>query len=213
MFVYERRRLLVKKEGPRDKSSIHVRNVNISGTTGTSMTESESEIPTLSPGSEKLLITIGAAVKAIAFAPWQSTLVAAGGGSSDRCIHFYHVPSGAKLATIDCHAQVTSLVWNKKRKCLAATFGFAQPEHKVRVAVFAWPSCELKVSIPWAGEERALWGVEWEGGLVVASSDASIKFHEIWGEDIGSRVGGVLGGSPILEDGVSGELERIGCIR
>lgn len=213
MFVYERKRLLGRNNALRDKASVHVRNVNLNGTAGSPIAETESDIPTLPPGSEKLLITIGAAVKAIAFAPWQSTLVAAGGGSSDRCIHFYHVPSGAKLATIDCHAQVTSLVWNKKRKCLAATFGFAQPEHKVRVAVFAWPSCELKVGIPWAGEERALWGVEWEGGLVVASSDASIKFHEIWGEDIGSKGGGLLGGSPILEDGVSGELEREECIR
>lgn len=148
MFVYARKRLLSTKGSQYSNCSVHVRNVNLGDATGMPLTKTETVIPTLLPGSEKLLTTIDAAVKAIAFAPWQSTLVAAGGGSNDRCIHFYHVPSGAKLATIDCHAQVTSLVWNKRRKCLAATFGFAQPEHKVRVAVFAWPSCELKVAIP-----------------------------------------------------------------
>jgi WD40 repeat protein len=54
--------------------------------------------------------TVAAAVKAIAFCPWQRGLIAIGGGSNDRRIHFFHTLSGAKLATLDCHAQVTSLV-------------------------------------------------------------------------------------------------------
>ena len=61
--------------------------------------------------------------------------MAIGGGSNDRCIHFYHTVSGACLATIDCAAQVTSLVWSTTRRQIAATFGFAQPEHPFRIAV------------------------------------------------------------------------------
>lgn len=106
----------------------------------------------ISPGRQKHLFTLNAAVKAIAFAPWQSTLVAAGGGSNDRCIHFFHALSGARLATIDCHAQVTSLVWSESRREIAATFGFAQPEHPYRVAVFSWPGCKRVVGIPWWSE-------------------------------------------------------------
>jgi WD40 repeat protein len=53
---------------------------------------------------------VAAAVKAIAFCPWQRGLIAIGGGSNDRRIHFFHTLSGAALAAIDCHAQVTSLV-------------------------------------------------------------------------------------------------------
>lgn len=51
-----------------------------------------------------------AAVKAIAFAPWQPSLLATGGGSNDRQIHFFHTGSGALLALINVFSQVTSLV-------------------------------------------------------------------------------------------------------
>jgi WD40 repeat protein len=51
-----------------------------------------------------------AAVKAIAFAPWQPTLLATSGGSNDRQIHFFHTGSGATLALINVFSQVTSLI-------------------------------------------------------------------------------------------------------
>jgi hypothetical protein len=108
--------------------------------------------------------TLNAAVKAMAFCPWQRGLIAIGGGSNDRCIHFYHTRSGTCLATIDCAAQVTSLVWSQTRREIAATFGFAQPEHPYRIAVFAWPSCEQVVAVPWWDENRALCAVAYPGG-------------------------------------------------
>lgn len=100
------------------------------------------------PGQENHHYTLNAAVKALAFCPWQPSLLAAGGGSNDRCIHFYHTISGSKLATIDCSSQVTSLVWSRTRREIAATFGFTQPDHPIRVAVFSWPACECIVRIP-----------------------------------------------------------------
>lgn len=108
--------------------------------------------------------TLNAAVKAIAFCPWQHGLIAVGGGSNDRCIHFYHTRSGTCLATIDCAAQVTSLIWSRTRREIAATFGFAQPEHPYRIAVFAWPSCEQVVAVPWWDESRALCAIGYPGG-------------------------------------------------
>jgi hypothetical protein len=156
--------------------------------------------------------TLNAAVKAMAFCPWQRGLLAIGGGSNDRCIHFYHTRSGTCLATIDCAAQVTSLVWSQNRREIAATFGFAQPEHPYRIAVFAWPSCEQVVAVPWWDENRALCAVAYPGGptsgprddgrdgrsrgedgvwskrgveegcIVVAASDMAIRFHEIWSD-------------------------------
>lgn len=137
---------------------------------------------------------------------------------------------------------------------MAATFGFAQPEHRVRVAVYSWPDCVVRVKVEWAGEERALWGVgycapfsgvhgmsrrgggrgprgkvgrggggigrgktrlEREGCLVVATSDASIKFHEVWSEGPGgARVVGPYGGRGAGGIGCmgSGVLEEVeGC--
>lgn len=178
----------------------------------------------LGPESLRNFWRLTAAVKALAFCPWQNGLLAAGGGSNDRCIHFYHTMSGACLATIDCAAQVTSLVWSNTRREIAATLGFPQPEHPVRIVVYAWPSCEQIAAIPWHDDIRALYAIGYPGGpgvteriprdnrtvwsrrseeecIVVAGSDGSIKFHEIWSQEK-KAVGpgrGLLGGSKILE--------------
>ncbi|KAL4953134.1 WD40-repeat-containing domain protein [Aspergillus filifer] len=228
---------------------------------------------------QKHRLVHAAAVKAIAFAPWQPSLLATGGGSNDRAIHFFHTPSGACLATINVFAQVTSLIWSKTRRELVATFGFAQPEHPFRIAIFAWPSCEQIAAIPWGphgtswdrpandaavdcgralcavsypgrpptylydgidipeesssstpqvhdsltrGERnnaarrligrvvvrpRAKEGGLWcsrtveEGCIIVASSDQSVKFHEVWSGSTKhkSSTSGPYGGSEILE--------------
>ncbi|KAF2141366.1 uncharacterized protein K452DRAFT_229057 [Aplosporella prunicola CBS 121167] len=196
---------------------------NPDGSYGYTVTPGQGPIPSLDVTNAKHRFTLNAAVKAIAFCPWQRGLLAIGGGSNDRCIHFYHTISGACLATIDCSAQVTSLIWSTTRREICATFGFAQPEHAFRIAVFSWPACEQLVAIPWPDEHRALYAVPYPGGpnngrtkgeggawwsrtqvegcVVVATSDASIKFHEVWSEERrrGCGLGG-LGGSDILEE-------------
>ncbi|KAH8697691.1 WD40-repeat-containing domain protein [Talaromyces proteolyticus] len=149
------------------------------------------------------------AVKAIAFAPWQPTLLATGGGMSDRTVHFYHTPSGSCLAKIYMWAQVTGLVWSTTRREIAVILGFPEPEHPFRVAVFAWPSCEQIAAIPWnidaegqvypenSVSERALSAISIpnfknppfdrynapthpeDECIAVASSD-NIRFYRIW---------------------------------
>ena len=178
----------------------------------------------ISEGREKHMWMHSAAIKAIAFCPWQRGLIATGGGSNDRAIHFYHTSSGACLATISVQAQVTSLIWSTTRREIAATFGYAQPEHPYRIAVFSWPDCKQVVAIPMTGELRALYAIPYprgpnetsrqnreggrwwsrtaeEGCLIVACSDESVKFHEVWcatSKSTSARPG-LLGGSTILE--------------
>lgn len=172
----------------------------------------------LGSGTEKHCWVHDAAVKAIAFCPWRHGLVATGGGSNDKCIHFFHTSSGAALATISVSAQVTSLIWSTTRREIAATFGYAQPEHPFRIAIFSWPDCKQVAAIPWQDHLRALYAIPFPGGpspgsikskgkaspegcIVVASSDKSVKFHEVWSSEKRMMVGGtgMLGGSDILE--------------
>ena len=176
----------------------------------------------LPAGSEKHRWQHGAAVKAIAFCPWREGLVATGGGSNDKCIHFFHASSGAALATISVAAQVTSLIWSTTRREIVATFGYAQPDHPYRIAVFSWPDCRQVAAIPWEGDHRALYAIAYPGGpsdtyrtrkrlrsrtavegcIVVASSDESGKFHEVWTAGRKATTGldsGLLAGSDILE--------------
>jgi meiosis-specific APC/C activator protein AMA1 len=212
LFLFETKRIL-RPQLPHthaESPAVHIDD----GSTKIRLT-SQSEVLAILPGRQKYTFSLNAACKAITFAPWQPSLIAAGGGSNDRCIHFFHALSGVKIATIDCYAQVTSLVFNPRKREIAATFGFAQPEHPYRVAVFAWPSCRMLVGVPWWGEERALYGIEYPGlggSLVVATSDASIKFHEVWsGADGGKGSGSSVLGSSILDDELI--MERIDTIR
>lgn len=194
-----------------------------------------SGVTEIKSGEEKHRWNHGAAVKAIAFCPWREGLVATGGGSNDKCIHFFHTTSGACLATISVAAQVTSLIWSTTRREIVATFGYAQPDHPFRIAVFSWPDCKQVAAIPWDGEHRALYAIPYPGGpnesatsreggrgmsrtaaegcIVVASSDESVKFHEVWTSTKKATTGGegLLGGSDILEglEGMDKEGEVI----
>ncbi|KAG4029323.1 hypothetical protein MFRU_016g00780 [Monilinia fructicola] len=194
----------------------------------------QNRIKEITAGAEKHRWIHGAAVKAIAFCPWRDGLIATGGGSNDKCIHFFHTSSGACLATISVAAQVTSLIWSTTRREIAATFGYAQPEHPYRIAVFSWPDCKQVAAIPWEGEHRALFAIPYPGGpneshssreggramtrtaqegcLVVASSDESVKFHEVWTSSMKATSGGegLLGGSDILE-GLEG-IDKEGAV-
>ena len=199
-------------------------------------TPGQQETLLVGEGRQKHKWLHSAAIKAIAFCPWQRGLIATGGGSNDRAIHFYHTFSGACLATINVQAQVTSLIWSTSRREIAATFGYAQPEHPYRIAVFSWPECRQVVAIPWASEMRALLAIPYPGGpnemgrqvkegerwwgrtaeegcIVVACSDESVKFHEVWS---GAKKGtggslGLLGGSDILEalEGIEREGKEV----
>ncbi|KAI0596900.1 WD40-repeat-containing domain protein [Biscogniauxia sp. FL1348] len=157
-------------------------------------------------GSERHRWRHAAAVKAIAFCPWREGLIATGGGSNDKCIHFYHTTSGAALATIAVSAQVTSLIWSTTRREIAATFGYAQPDHPYRIAIFSWPDCRQVAA-------RLRSRTAEEGCIVVAGSDESVKFHEVWmaGRKATALGSGILAGSDILEmaEGIDKEGEII----
>lgn len=86
------------------------------------------------------------------------------------------------------------------RREIYATFRYAQPEHPYSIAVFSWPECKQVAAIPWEGEHKALYAIQYPGGpndshnssedgsstartaqegcIVVAASDESVKFHD-----------------------------------
>jgi WD40 repeat protein len=163
-FVFETKKVLRPNTTTGDSSAtLNVRE-GPGGESIYTVTNRSGPVAQLEHTAAKHKWTLNAAVKAMAFCPWQRGLIAVGGGSNDRCIHFYHTRSGACLATIDCAAQVTSLVWSQTRREIAATFGFAQPEHPYRIAVFSWPGCQQIVAVPWWDEHRALCAIAYPGG-------------------------------------------------
>lgn len=67
-----------------------------------------------------------AAVKALAWCPWQSHILASGGGTADRSIKFWNCNTGACLNSVDTRSQVCSLLWSTVYKEIVSGHGYAQ---------------------------------------------------------------------------------------
>lgn len=77
-----------------------------------------------------------AAVKAIAWCPWQSGLLASGGGTADRTLKFWNCSTGQLVNSIDTNSQVCAIQWNKHDKELVTSHGFS----KNQLCVWKYPS-------------------------------------------------------------------------
>lgn len=92
-----------------------------------------------------------AAVKALSWCPWQLNLLATGGGSYDRHIHFWNTTTGARTNSIDTGSQVTSLRWSNHYRELVSSSGF--PDNSL--SIWSYPSLVRNIEIP-AHETRVL---------------------------------------------------------
>jgi cell division cycle protein 20 (cofactor of APC complex) len=118
-----------------------------------------------------------AAVKALSWCPWQPNLLATGGGSYDRHIHFWNTTSGARVNSIDTGSQVTSLRWSPHYKEIVSSSGF--PDNSL--SIWSYPTLVRNVEIP-AHETRVLHSCLSPDGqmLATAAADESLKFWKIF---------------------------------
>lgn len=77
-----------------------------------------------------------AAVKAIAWCPWQPNLLASGGGTADRCIRFWSCSIGTQVNHVDTGSQVSSLLWSNEYKEIISGHGFSKHE----LSIWKYPS-------------------------------------------------------------------------
>ena len=92
-----------------------------------------------------------AAVKALSWCPWQPNLLATGGGSYDRHIHFWNTTTGARTNSIDTGSQVTSLRWSNHYREIVSSSGF--PDNSL--SIWSYPTLVRNIEIP-AHETRVL---------------------------------------------------------
>lgn len=69
-----------------------------------------------------------AAVKALAWCPWQPHILASGGGTADRHIRFWNCNTGSCVNAVDTKSQVCALLWSLNYKELVSGHGFANNE-------------------------------------------------------------------------------------
>ncbi|XP_069779176.1 cell division cycle protein 20 homolog [Narcine bancroftii] len=76
------------------------------------------------------------AVKAMNWCPWQSRILAVGGGMKDGHLRIWDTKTGSCIKDIDTRSQICSLLWLPKYKELITGHGF--PKHQV--SVWNYPS-------------------------------------------------------------------------
>uniref|UniRef100_H2YVS1 CDC20/Fizzy WD40 domain-containing protein n=1 Tax=Ciona savignyi TaxID=51511 RepID=H2YVS1_CIOSA len=78
------------------------------------------------------------AVKAIAWCPWQSNVLASGGGSADRHIRFWNTHNGSCIKSVDTKSQVCAIRWSKHYKELVSSHGYAHNQ----LTIWSYPSMD-----------------------------------------------------------------------
>lgn len=77
-----------------------------------------------------------AAVKALAWCPWQPHILASGGGTADRHIRFWNCNTGACVNAIDTKSQVCALLWATNYKEIVSGHGYVNNE----LIIWKYPS-------------------------------------------------------------------------
>lgn len=125
--------------------------------------------------------------QALAWCPWQPSILASGGGSADKKIHIWSTTTSERLQTLDAGSQVTSLHFSPHSRELLSTHGYPQNN----ISVWSYPSLE-KVYDRSVHSERVLSSALSPDGCSIgtAASDETLKFWRIW-EVPAKRVGEV----------------------
>jgi cell division cycle protein 20 (cofactor of APC complex) len=128
--------------------------------------------------------THSAAVKALAWNPDINSLLATGGGSSDKHIHFWNTTTGARVNSIDTGSQISSLFWGSSDSFgreIVATGGYPKNcisiysyEHRIKVA-----------EIENAHDSRIISGQLSPDGSILATvgGDENLKFYKVFNQN------------------------------
>lgn len=121
-----------------------------------------------------------AAVKALAWCPWQSNTLASGGGTADRTIRFWNTQTGACINSVDTKSQVCSLVWSKHERELLSSHGFSQNQ----LTVWRFPSMSKVTELTGHTSRVLHTALSPDGTTVVsAAADETLRFWKVFGTD------------------------------
>ncbi len=118
-----------------------------------------------------------AAVKALAWSPWQKGVLASGGGTADKCIKFWNCDTGKLMKTHETDSQVSSLIWNRFDKEILSSHGYL----KNQLSLWEYPKMQKMIELK-GHLNRVLQMCESPDGetVVSAGADETLRFWKVF---------------------------------
>ena len=150
-----------------------------------------------------------AAVKALAWSPHKSGLLASGGGTADKCIRFWNASTGLQLGAVDTGSQVCQLAWSPSSPELLSAHGYSTNT----LVVWRFPSMS-RVATLTGHTTRVLYMTLAPDGesVCTGAGDETIRFWRIFGRppwvtySTADADGGGEGGGGVPLGGGAGEV-------
>jgi len=124
-----------------------------------------------------------AAVKALAWCPWQPSVLATGGGTADRHIRFWNCNNFSSLASLDAQSQVCALLWSSYHKELISAHGYPS----FQLSMWKYPSLTKVTEL--TGHSARILHIAMSpcGEFVVsAAADETLRIWKCFGIDPGT---------------------------
>lgn len=122
-----------------------------------------------------------AAVRALAWCPWQQNVIATGGGTADRCIKFWNVNNGSLIDSIDSKSQVCSLLWSKTYKEIISAHGYANNQ----LTIWKYPSMAKQCELTGHTARILQMAMSPDGSTVIsAAADETLRLWNCFAPDV-----------------------------
>ncbi|KAF8885972.1 WD40 repeat-like protein [Infundibulicybe gibba] len=118
-----------------------------------------------------------AAVKALAWDPHLSGVLATGGGTTDKHIRFWNVINGTMLNELPTGSQVCNLVWSLTSHELVSTHGFSSETAQNQICIWKYPTLNMVASLT-GHTHRVLYLAMSPDGetIVTGAGDETLRF-------------------------------------
>jgi cell division cycle 20-like protein 1, cofactor of APC complex len=118
-----------------------------------------------------------AAVKALAWDPHLSGVLATGGGTQDKHIRFWNTINGTMISELDTGSQVCNLIWSLTSHELVSTHGFSSTTAQNQICIWKYPTLDMVASLT-GHTNRVLYLAMSPDGetIVTGAGDETLRF-------------------------------------